>query len=329
MERGLFEGALEDECLKEGIGVIPYYSLASGFLSGKYRSEADLGNKHARRGREEVHQRQGLGVLKALDAAAKKHNANPTQVALAWLMQRKAITAPIVSATSLEQLKDLVADLKLDQPRRRLDKASDPARIGGGRSTRGQECAQPAIAEPSHARLPPALRSDVVDLHLSAGLLDQQGGGADRLGVRAGPARRGPDRRTRPQARLDAGDARPCRPRDRRLAAEAAGSAARSRCRRRAARRAPTGFWRTAIASTFGRRSLEVRATPGHTNGCVTYVLDDEIMAFTGDCVLIRGSRPHRLPARRRARAVPIGARRASSRCPIAACSIRRTTIAA
>ena len=78
----------------------------------------------------------------------------------------------------------------------------------------------------------------------------------------------------------------------------------------------------------FGRRSLEVRATPGHTNGCVTYVLDDESMAFTGDCILIRGSRPHRLPAGRPARAVPLGARRASSRCPRPACSIRRTTIA-
>ena len=57
MERGLFEGALEDECLKEGIGVIPYYSLAAGFLSGKYRSEADVGKSPARRRREEVHQR--------------------------------------------------------------------------------------------------------------------------------------------------------------------------------------------------------------------------------------------------------------------------------
>ena len=60
--------------------------------------------------------------------------------------------------------------------------------------------------------------------------------------------------------------------------------------RRRAAPRAPTGCSATATASTFGRRSLEVRATPGHTNGCVTYVLDDESMAFTGDCIMIRGS---------------------------------------
>ena len=114
--------------------------------------------------------------------------------------------------------------------------------------------------------------------------------------------------RAGPEAAVDARDPRPCRPRDRRLAAEAAarqpdraGGGERRRRRRPAARR-------TAIASTFGRRSLEVRATPGHTNGCVTYVLDDESMAFTGDCVLIRGSRPHRLPAGRPARALSLGA---------------------
>ena len=109
MERGLFEGALEDECLKEGIGVIPYYSLASGFLSGKYRSEADVGDKARGAGVKKYINPKGIGVLKALDDAARKHNSNPTQVALAWLMQRKSITAPIVSATSLEQLKDLIA----------------------------------------------------------------------------------------------------------------------------------------------------------------------------------------------------------------------------
>ena len=80
---------------------------------------------------------------------------------------------------------------------------------------------------------------------------------------------------------------------------------------------------------SFGRRSLEVRATPGHTNGCVTYVLDDESMAFTGDCVHDPRLGPHRLPAGRCARALPLGALAASSRCPRPACSIRRTTIAA
>ena len=116
MERGLFEGALENECLKEGIGVIPYYSLASGFLSGKYRSEADIGNAQRGSRVKSYINPKGMGVLKALDDVAKKHNSNPTQVSLAWLMQRKSITAPIVSATNLQQLKDLIAspNVKLD-----------------------------------------------------------------------------------------------------------------------------------------------------------------------------------------------------------------------
>jgi len=130
MERNLFEGALEDECLKEGIGVIPYYSLASGFLSGKYRSEADAADKPRSAGVKKYINDKGFALLKALDAAAKKHNANDTQVALAWLMQRKSITAPIVSATSLEQLKDLIAApaIKLDaESVAAIDKASAPA----------------------------------------------------------------------------------------------------------------------------------------------------------------------------------------------------------
>jgi aryl-alcohol dehydrogenase-like predicted oxidoreductase len=129
MERGLFEGELENECLKEGIGVIPYYSLASGFLSGKYRSEADVGDAKRGAGVKKYITPKGLAVLGALDAAAKKHNANPTQITLAWLLQRKSVTAPIVSATSLQQLKDLTAapNVKLDaEDVASIDKASAP-----------------------------------------------------------------------------------------------------------------------------------------------------------------------------------------------------------
>jgi aryl-alcohol dehydrogenase-like predicted oxidoreductase len=129
MERGLFEGELENECLKEGIGVIPYYSLASGFLSGKYRSEGDLGKSARGAGVKKYLNAKGLAVLKALDDAAKKHNATNTQVALAWLMQRKSITAPIASATSLDQLKDLIVAprIKLDADSvAAIDKASAP-----------------------------------------------------------------------------------------------------------------------------------------------------------------------------------------------------------
>ena len=129
MERGLFEGALENECLKEGIGVIPYYSLASGFLSGKYKSEADAAGKARGMGAKKYLNDKGFAVIAALDAAAKKHNANCAQVALAWLLQRKSITAPIVSATSLQQLKDLIAapGIKLDAADvATIDKASAP-----------------------------------------------------------------------------------------------------------------------------------------------------------------------------------------------------------
>lgn len=129
MERGLFEGELENECLKEGIGVIPYYSLASGFLSGKYRSEADLDKSKRGAGVKKYLNDKGFAVLRALDDAARKHNASNTQVALAWLMQRKAVTAPIVSATSLDQLKDLIAAprIKLDaESVAAIDKASAP-----------------------------------------------------------------------------------------------------------------------------------------------------------------------------------------------------------
>ena len=127
VERPLFEGALEEECLKEGIGVIPYWPLAAGFLSGKYRTEGDLGKSPRGVGVKKYLNEKGLAVLKALDAAGKKHNASNVTVALAWLMQRKSITAPIVSATSLEQLKTLVAapELKLDAEFvAALDKAS-------------------------------------------------------------------------------------------------------------------------------------------------------------------------------------------------------------
>jgi aryl-alcohol dehydrogenase-like predicted oxidoreductase len=127
LERPLFEGALEAECVKEGLGVIPYWPLAAGFLSGKYRSETDLGKSPRGAGVKKYLTDKGLGVLKALDAAAKKHNVSNVTVALAWIMQRKAITAPIASATNPDQLKELLAapQLKLDPDSvAALDKAS-------------------------------------------------------------------------------------------------------------------------------------------------------------------------------------------------------------
>ncbi|MBN8875650.1 MAG: aldo/keto reductase [Rhodospirillales bacterium] len=116
VERDEFEGPLEQLCLKEKVGVIGYYSLASGFLTGKYRTAADTQGR-ARGSRVEKYLNEyGFGVLRALDDVAARTGANPTQVAIAWLIARPSVTAPIVSATSLAQLQDLVkaAHLQLD-----------------------------------------------------------------------------------------------------------------------------------------------------------------------------------------------------------------------
>ena len=100
-------------CLREKIGVIPYFSLASGFLTGKYRSKADLRRARAGRGCEKYLNERGLRVVKALDEVAGRCRSTPAAVALAWLIARPSVTAPIASATSLEQMKDLVAATNL------------------------------------------------------------------------------------------------------------------------------------------------------------------------------------------------------------------------
>jgi len=112
-ERGRFEGPLRDLCIARGVGVIVYYSLASGFLSGKYRSKADL--KGARAGGVEKYlNERGLRILAALDAVAGAHGAKPAEVALAWLIAREGVTAPIASATNAEQLDSLVRATQLE-----------------------------------------------------------------------------------------------------------------------------------------------------------------------------------------------------------------------
>jgi aryl-alcohol dehydrogenase-like predicted oxidoreductase len=106
-DRVAFEGALAQLCRVEGLGVIPYFGLASGFLTGKYRSEKDLaGSARAYRVKEMLNER-GLRILAALDAVANDHDATPAQVALAWLCAH-GITAPIASATSAAQVEELV-----------------------------------------------------------------------------------------------------------------------------------------------------------------------------------------------------------------------------
>jgi aryl-alcohol dehydrogenase-like predicted oxidoreductase len=112
-DRDKFEGAPERACLEHGLGVIPYYSLASGFLSGKYRSQADIKGARGGGARAMLNPR-GFRILAALDAVSADLGARPAQVALAWLMAKPAITAPIASATSPEQLQDLIAATRLE-----------------------------------------------------------------------------------------------------------------------------------------------------------------------------------------------------------------------
>ena len=115
-DRSGFDGPLSELCTAEGIGVITYYSLASGFLSGKYRSEADLGKSARGGGIGKYLDARGLKILAALDAVAARRGAAQAEVALAWIIARPGITAPIASATSVEQVDGLVraASLMLD-----------------------------------------------------------------------------------------------------------------------------------------------------------------------------------------------------------------------
>jgi aryl-alcohol dehydrogenase-like predicted oxidoreductase len=112
-ERAGYEAELEPLCLKAGIGVIPYYSLASGFLTGKYRSEADLVKSARGQGVKKYLNDRGFRILAALDEVASRLSSTPARVALAWLIARPSITAPIASATSVEQLDDLIGATRL------------------------------------------------------------------------------------------------------------------------------------------------------------------------------------------------------------------------
>ncbi len=109
VERTEFEGPLQDLCVQENLSVIGYYSLASGFLTGKYRAQADTAGRLRGARVDKYLNDKGFGVLRALDGIAASHNAKPGQVALAWLLARPAVAAPIVSATNREQLAEMVA----------------------------------------------------------------------------------------------------------------------------------------------------------------------------------------------------------------------------
>src|SRR5690606_27019953 len=114
-DRAAYEQELAAIASEHQLGVLPYYALASGFLTGKYRSASDAAQSSAR-GVGVVARYlnpRGLRILQALDDVAASHNAKPAQVALAWLMAQATISAPIASATSVEQLQQLLAAARL------------------------------------------------------------------------------------------------------------------------------------------------------------------------------------------------------------------------
>ncbi len=113
------ENDLQPLCEKENLGIISYYALASGFLTGKYRTETDLHKSVRGKGVAQYLNVKGMNVLDALDREASKYQTSPASIALAWVMTRPAVVAPIASATSTDQLKDLLKSVSI-----RLDEES-------------------------------------------------------------------------------------------------------------------------------------------------------------------------------------------------------------
>jgi len=128
-DRADYEGPLRELAIRQGLGVITYYSLASGFLTGKYRTEADLAQSPRGGGVRRYLNPRGLRILGALDQVAQRHDTQPAVVALAWLIGRQGVTAPIASATSVAQLNSFSAAAELalnENDRAVLDQASAP-----------------------------------------------------------------------------------------------------------------------------------------------------------------------------------------------------------
>jgi aryl-alcohol dehydrogenase-like predicted oxidoreductase len=128
-DRSSFEGALEAVCAREQLGVITYFSLAAGFLTGKYRTAADFTKSPRGAGMQKYLNPRGRRILAGLDEVAQRYAATPAQVALAWLLARPGVTAPIASATSSAQLTELIAATRLEldaDAMERLDQASAP-----------------------------------------------------------------------------------------------------------------------------------------------------------------------------------------------------------
>ena len=125
VSRHKFEGELQDYCVVHDIGVVPYYGLASGFLTGKYRSAEDLG-KSVRGGRMgDLLEGKGKAVLAAMDEVAAETGATLAQIALAWLAAQPGVTAPIASATGVAQMEELAGSIGLDLTEGQLDRLTN------------------------------------------------------------------------------------------------------------------------------------------------------------------------------------------------------------
>lgn len=112
--RAEFEKQLEKICIENQMGVITYFSLASGFLTGKYRTESDFTKSQRGDGMKKYFNERGFRILKALDEVSARYNSTPASVSIAWLLAKPAVTAPIASATSTDQLKGLVQAVQLN-----------------------------------------------------------------------------------------------------------------------------------------------------------------------------------------------------------------------
>jgi aryl-alcohol dehydrogenase-like predicted oxidoreductase len=120
-DREKFEQSYASICKEHELGVIPYYSLASGFLTGKYRSAADVSKSPRGQKALTYLDDRGMRILAALDQVAARYHTNPAGVAIAWLVQRPGITAPIASATSVEQLDELIKATQLQLDKEAVD----------------------------------------------------------------------------------------------------------------------------------------------------------------------------------------------------------------
>jgi aryl-alcohol dehydrogenase-like predicted oxidoreductase len=128
LERDAYERELAPVCARHGLACFPYFGLAQGFLTGKYRPDAEhVDSPRAAGVRDRYLDERGLAVLRALDAIAAEHDVPPAAVALAWLREQPTVLAPIASATSPDQVEDLVASARLSLSqgdRERLSEAS-------------------------------------------------------------------------------------------------------------------------------------------------------------------------------------------------------------